>query len=170
MNPTEPIETLARIQEVSFARAGSATQGAFPAERRMSGPMLTEFLMRKKYAVLATSRPDGRPHAAPVGFALAGTRFVIASLADAQRVRNLRHEPHATLVVSEEEGSKHAVVIAEGTARLLEPLEASLEMRAPFRDESGTLPDWIGVIVALNPERLLSYAAEGFGVAGSDSP
>jgi hypothetical protein len=94
----------------------------------------------------------------------------MASLSDAQRVRNLRHEPHATLVVSEDEGSKHAVVIAEGTARLHEPLEATLEMRAPFRDESGTLPDWIGVLVALTPERLLSYAAEGYRAQGSDSP
>jgi nitroimidazol reductase NimA-like FMN-containing flavoprotein (pyridoxamine 5'-phosphate oxidase superfamily) len=163
VNPTEPIETLARIQEASFARAGTATRGAFPAERRMTGPELTAFLSRKRYGVLASVRPDGRPHAAPVGFALVGTRFVMASLSDAQRVRNLRHEPHATLVVSEEEGDKHAVVIAEGTARLLEPLEASLDMRAPFRDEAGALPDWVGVIIALTAERVLSYAAAGYG-------
>ena len=163
MNPTEPIDTLARIQEASFARAGSATTGAFPSERRMSGPMLTSFLTRKEYGVLATVRSDGRPHAAPVRYALVGTRFVIGSLSDAQRVRNLRHEPHATLVITEEEGDKHAVVIAEGTARLLEPLEASLDMRAPFRDEAGAMLDWIGIIVALTPERVLSYAAEGYG-------
>jgi nitroimidazol reductase NimA-like FMN-containing flavoprotein (pyridoxamine 5'-phosphate oxidase superfamily) len=162
VNPTEPIETLARIQEASFVRAASATQGSFPPERRMSGPMLTAFLSRKEYGVLATVRPDGRPHAAPVRYSLVGTRFAIGSLSDAQRVRNLRHEPHATLVISEEEGEKHAVVIAEGTTRLLEPLEASLEMRAPFRDEAGALLDWVGVIISLTPERVLSYAAQGY--------
>jgi len=163
MSVTQPIETLARIQEASFARASEATRGAFPSERRMSGPMLTEFLTRKQYATLATVRPDGRPQAAPVGYALVGAKFVIGSLPDAQRVRNLRHEPHASLVISEDEGEKHGVVIVDGTTRLLRPLEASLDMRAPFREASGEVKDWIGVLIVLTPERLLSYAAEGFG-------
>jgi nitroimidazol reductase NimA-like FMN-containing flavoprotein (pyridoxamine 5'-phosphate oxidase superfamily) len=159
---TEPIDTLARIQEASFTRASGGTQGAFPPERRMDGAMLLSFLARKRYAVLATTRPDGRPQAAPVGYALVGTKFVMASLPDAQRVRNLQHEPHASLVVTEDEGDKHGVVIAEGTTRLLQPLEAGLDMRAPFRDEDGNLPDWVGILVVLTPERLLSYAAQGF--------
>ena len=159
---TEPIETLARIQEASFARASGTTRGAFPEERRMSGPALGGFLARRKYAVLATTRPDGRPQAAPVGYALVGTKFVMASLPDAQRVRNLRHEPHASLVIDEDEGDRHGVVIVDGTARLVEPAQASLEMRAPFRDEAGVFPDWIGIMIVLTPERLLSYAAEGF--------
>jgi pyridoxamine 5'-phosphate oxidase-like protein len=163
MNVTEPIETLARIQESSFARASEATRGAFPLERRMSGRMLTDFLARKTYATLATVRPDGRPQAAPVGYSLVGTKFVMGSLPDAQRVRNLRHEPHASLVISEDEGDRHGVVIVDGTTRLLQPLEASLEMRAPFREPSGEVKDWIGVFIVLTPERILSYAAEGFG-------
>jgi len=163
MSLTEPIDTLARIQEASFSRASEATRGAFPPERRMSGVMLTEFLARKSYATLATVRPDGRPQAAPVGYALVGTKFVIGSLPDAQRVQNLRHEPHASLVISEDEGEKHGVVIVDGTTRLLQPLEASLEMRAPFREASGEVKDWIGILIVLTPERLLSYAAEAFG-------
>jgi nitroimidazol reductase NimA-like FMN-containing flavoprotein (pyridoxamine 5'-phosphate oxidase superfamily) len=159
---TEPVDTLARIQEASFARAAEATRGAFPPERRMDGATLLAFLAHKRYAVLATTRPDGRPQAAPVGYALVGTKFVMASLPDAQRVRNLRHEPHASLVIDEGEGDRHGVVIVEGTTRLLQPLEAGLDMRAPFRDDAGTLPDWIGILVVLTPERLLSYAAAGF--------
>ena len=162
MSVTEPIDTLARIQEASFARASDATRGAFPAERRMDGAMLLGFLGRKRYAVLATTRPDGRPQAAPVGYALVGTKFVMASLPDAQRVRNLRHEPHASVVIDQGEGDRHGVVIVEGTTRLIEPLEAPLEMRAPFRDEAGTFPDWVGILVVLTPERLLSYAARDF--------
>ncbi|HJT38677.1 MAG TPA: pyridoxamine 5'-phosphate oxidase family protein [Actinomycetota bacterium] len=161
---TEPIDTLARIQEASFARASEATRGAFPEERRMDGAMLLSFLTGKRYAVLATTRPDGRPQAAPVGYALVGTKFVMGSLPDAQRVRNLRHEPHASVVIEQGEGDQHAVVIVDGTTRLLEPLEASLDMRAPFRDDAGALPEWIGILVVLTPERLLSYAASGFQV------
>jgi nitroimidazol reductase NimA-like FMN-containing flavoprotein (pyridoxamine 5'-phosphate oxidase superfamily) len=124
--------------------------------------MLLSFLTRKGYAVLATTRADGRPQAAPVGYSLVGTKFVMASLADGQRVRNLRNKPHASLVITEDEGDEHGVVIAEGTTRLLQPLEAGLDMRAPFRDDAGNLPDWIGILVVLTPERLLSFASKGF--------
>jgi nitroimidazol reductase NimA-like FMN-containing flavoprotein (pyridoxamine 5'-phosphate oxidase superfamily) len=158
---TEPIDTLARIQEASFARASDATRGAFPSGRRMSGATLLSFLSTKRHGVLATTRPDGRPQAAPVGFALVGAKFVMASLPDAQRVRNLQHEPHASLVVDDGEADTLGVVIVDGTTRLLQPLDATLEMRAPFRDEAGTLPDWVGILVVLTPERLLSYAAPG---------
>ena len=163
MPVTEPVVTLARIQDASFARASEATKNSFPPERRMDGPMLTSFLGARRHAVLATTRPDGRPQAAPVGYALVATRFVIASLADAARVRNLRHQPHASLVVSAGEGDEHGMVIAEGTARILEPGEASLDLRAPFRDADGHLKPWVGALIVIQPERLLSYAAPGFG-------
>lgn len=160
---TEPIDELARIQEASFARASPATAGAFPPERRMDAAALTAFLTGRRYGVLSTVRPDGRPHAAPTGYALVGARFVIATLAEAQRVQNIRHAPHCSLVVTEGEGHAHAAVIVEGTARLLAPLEAPLEMRAPFRDAAGSFPGWVGLLITVTPERILSYAGEGFG-------
>lgn len=160
--PTEPIDALPRVQEASFARASSATRDAFPEARRMDGAMLVSFLTSRRYCVLATTRPDGRPHAAPVGYALVGTRFVFASLPDAARVRNLRQTPHASIVVSEAEGDRHAVVLAEGTATIMPTLEAPLGWREPFRDAEGSMPEWAGVIIAVTTERLLSYAAPGF--------
>lgn len=156
--PTEPILALGRIQEGSFVRASAATARAFPPERRMDGPALVAFLALQRVGVLATVRPDGRPQASPVGYALVGTRFAFASLPDAARVRNLRHEPHCSLVVTSGEADAHAVVIAEGVAGLVPPLDASLEMRAPFRAPDGSLPPWVGVIIVLTPERILSYA------------
>jgi PPOX class probable F420-dependent enzyme len=162
MPATEPLETLARIQDASFARASEATRSSFPPERRMDGPVLTAFLTARRYAVLATTRPDGRPQAAPVGYALVGTQFIIGSLADAARVRNLRHQPHTSLVVTQGEGDEHGMVIAEGTARLLDPAPASLEMRAPFRGADGRVLPWVGVLIAIHPARLLSYAGTRF--------
>lgn len=159
---TQPIDALPRIQEASFARATEATRRAFPEERRMDGLTLVTFLSARRYCVLSTVRPDGRPHAAPVGYALVGTKFVFASLDDAARVRNLTHEPHASIVVSQGEGDEHGVVIAEGVASITPTLEAPLEMREPFRDAEGAMPAWIGVIITVTPERLLSYAAPGF--------
>jgi len=157
---TAQAATLARIQEASFARASQATQDAFPPERRMDGPGLLAFLSSATYAVLATTRPDGRPQAAPVGYALVGGKIVIASLADAARVRNLQNKPYASIVISRGEGDEHATVLLEGTARLIEPPQtAPLEMRAPFRDADGSLKPWIGTFIVISPERVMSYAA-----------
>ncbi|HEX9775305.1 MAG TPA: pyridoxamine 5'-phosphate oxidase family protein [Actinomycetota bacterium] len=164
----ETAAALARIQEASFARASEATRNAFPPERRMTGEALAAYLGAKRYAILGTVRPDGRPHAAPVGYALVGTRFVIGTLPDAQRVRNVRHQPSCSLVVTHGEDDEHVVVIAEGTARLIEPMDAPLEVRAPFRDDEGALASWVGLLMVVTPERLLSYAAPG--AIAPDSP
>lgn len=162
--PTEPIDALPRVQEASFARATPATRTAFPDERRMDGATLLAFLGSRRFCVLSTVRPDGRPHAAPVAYALVGTRFVFASRPDATRARNLRHQPYASIVVSETVGDRQAVVIAEGTATIRDTLEAPLEWRAPFRDRAGAMPAWAGAIIAVTTERLLSYAAPGFPI------
>lgn len=158
---TDPIETLAQIQDATFARASAATLHAFPRERRLDGTALVTFLARRRFATLATVRPDGRPHAAPTGYALVGHRIVIASLEEAARIRNLRSQPYASLVVTDDVGA-NGVVMLEGTTRLLTPTAAPIDIRTPFRDEDGSLPSWIGLFIVLAPERILSYAAEGF--------
>jgi len=155
-----PIDDLARIQEASLARASESTRRAYPADHRMDGEGLFAFLSRHRTAVLATVRPDGRPQAGPVGYALVGTRFVLASLESAARVSNLRMHPHASLVVSEESGQERAVVIVDGTARLVRALEAAPDVRAPFRAPDGSLPPWVEVLAMITPERLLSYATD----------
>lgn len=159
MTADDAIRTLQRIQDASFARASETTQHAFPTANRMDGERLVAFLEERSFGVLATTRSDGRPHAAPVGFALVGARIVIASTPDAARVANLRHEPHASLVVTDGDAPPSRTAILEGTARLVVPLEAPLEMRAPFRAPDGSLPGWVGILVAMTPERILSYAS-----------
>lgn len=157
MTITEPIDALARIQESSFSRASSSTKRAYPPDHRMDGGALFEFLARRRSGVLATVRPDGRPQAAPVGYGLVGTKFVFGSLSDAARVRNLRHRPYVSIVVQQDDADERSVVIVDGTARLIMAREAPLELRAPFRDDDGGLPDWCEVLIVLTPERILSY-------------
>jgi PPOX class probable F420-dependent enzyme len=161
VSATEPIDALARIQESSFSRASESTRRAYPPDRRMDGGTLFEFLARRRGGILATVRPDGRPQAAPVGYGLVGSRFVFASLSEAARVRNLRHHPHVSLVVTEEYGDERSVVIVDGTARLVGAHEAPLELRAPFRDDDGALPAWCETLIVLTPERILSYTNAG---------
>jgi nitroimidazol reductase NimA-like FMN-containing flavoprotein (pyridoxamine 5'-phosphate oxidase superfamily) len=155
-------EFLERVQEATFARATPSTVASFPERFRLSGGAIVTFLARRRTATLATTRPDGRPHAAPTGFALVDSRIVIASIAEAARVTNLRQRPHASLVVNEETPDSHGVVIIEGTTRLFTPNAAALEVRSPFRLEDGHLPNWIGTFIVLSPERIMSYGSEGF--------
>ena len=58
---------LSRLQDASFSQAG-AVRKAYPPERRMTGPQLAGYLARRTYALASSSRPDGRPHAAPTRF------------------------------------------------------------------------------------------------------
>lgn len=162
MTMPTPAELLAQIQATTFARATPSTITSFPERFRLSGDAIVTFLARRRTATFATTRPDGRPHAAPTGFALVDGRLVIASVEDAVRVANLRQRPHASLVVNEETPTTHGVVIIEGSCRLFTPRAASLEIRAPFRLEDGDLPTWIGVFIVLTPERLLSYGSDDF--------
>lgn len=155
MTRPEQASLLSRIQDASFARA---TSSSFPVDRRLDGKALETFLARVGTAVLATVRPDGTPHAAPIGYSLVSSRIVIASPDSAARVRNLRARPHASLVVTEGEGDAHAVALIDGTARLLPALDAPMEMRAPFRGPDGSLPAWVDLLITIAPERLLTYA------------
>jgi PPOX class probable F420-dependent enzyme len=69
---------------------------------------------------ITTVRSDGQPQASPVGFLWDGTRFLVLSEPNSQKVRNLRRNPNVALHL---EIDRHAeddggVVTLEGTASL----------------------------------------------------
>ena len=64
---------LGRLQDASFSRAG-AVRTAYPPQRRMTGPQLAGYLARRTYALASSTRPDGRPHAAPTLFSIYARR------------------------------------------------------------------------------------------------
>jgi PPOX class probable F420-dependent enzyme len=67
-----------------------------PEERR-------SFLMRgTRTAILATIRPDGRPHAVPVGFVLDGDDVLFLTGERTVKGANLQHDPRVSLVVDDE--------------------------------------------------------------------
>lgn len=67
-----------------------------PEERR-------SFLMGgTRTAILATVRPDGRPHAVPVGFVLAGDDVLFLTGERTVKGANLQHDPRVSLVVDDE--------------------------------------------------------------------
>ena len=85
----------------------------------MSPEQRREFLAHgTRHAVVATIRPDGRPHAVPVWFALDGDDILINFGQDTVKGRNLLADPRATVVV-EDPAPPFAFVSVEGVADLL---------------------------------------------------
>ena len=80
--------------------------------------MIDARLTEARNVWLATSRPDGRPHLAPVWFVVVDDRLWVCTGLDSVRVRNLRANPSAS--VSLESGD--APVVAEGTVIIHEAL------------------------------------------------
>lgn len=153
---------LISIQTRSFSKADPRLLHSYPKERAMDEERIVSFLDGKRYAVLATSRPDGRAQAAPIAFTVWKGAFWIASVEGA-RVRNLRTRPYASIVIIEGEGKEHRAVIAEGpvqlyTASAIKANQKGLEDLWVKRHGD---PTWASVFIELRPERLFSYDAKG---------
>lgn len=72
-------------------------------------------LLVTRSAWLSTTRPDGRPHAAPIWFLWEDGVVWFATDPASQKGRNLAHQPGAVLQV----GDGDDVVIVEGEVRLV---------------------------------------------------
>jgi PPOX class probable F420-dependent enzyme len=79
-------------------------------------------LERPRTAKLATVRADGRPHVAPVWFALDGDDLVFTTWHTTVKAANLRRDPRVSLCI-DDEAPPFAFVIVEGTASLSEDLD-----------------------------------------------
>jgi PPOX class probable F420-dependent enzyme len=80
---------------------------------------------------LTTVRPDGRPHVVPVWFFWDGQTFLISSQPNAQKLRNLRHNPHVMLALDEAGKLGDDVVMVEGTAEVLTATSESILKASP---------------------------------------
>ncbi len=109
---------------------------------------LLELASGRDLGVLATIKRDGRPQLSNVNYALdIETRKARMSVTDDRaKVRNLRRDPRASLLVSSRDGWSYAVL--EGTVELSAvasfPNDAAVEeLIALYRDIRGEdHPDW----------------------------
>jgi general stress protein 26 len=152
-------EFLYEMQVRSLAAASEATRDSYPERSALDAEEIDAFVERATYAVLATTRPDGRPHASPVGYVPTGNRLWMASVAGAARLRNLREQPTAVVVVTEGVGDDHVALIVEGTVRRHTDPEAILDewLRDAWRERFGTELTWAGSLIELEPTKVLSY-------------
>ncbi len=148
-------DVLAAVQDRTFARATKLTAGAYPPERRLTAAQLTGYLDRRAFAVIATARPDGRPHAVVSGYVHRDDLFWLPVAEDSVRERNVSHQPWTTLVITHGERDEHVVVIVEGAATVVPEADVPPDVRAQARGE------WAGTWLRVRAERVISYASEG---------
>src|SRR6476661_4602042 len=72
---------------------------------------------------LATTRLDGRPHVAPIWFALDGHAIVFTTFEESLKGRTLRRDPRVALCVDDER-PPFSFVVVEGVVEIDDDLEA----------------------------------------------
>jgi PPOX class probable F420-dependent enzyme len=70
-----------------------------------------QFLRAHSLARLATVSPDGLPHVVPVGYAFDGRLFYASTKPGTRKLRNLRANPHAAVLVDEPGKPRRAILI-----------------------------------------------------------
>jgi PPOX class probable F420-dependent enzyme len=120
-------------------------------------------------AILATTRPDGRPHAVPIAFVLDNDDVLFVTDQDSVKGRAVQRDPRVTLVV-DDETPPFAFVMIEGTAQLSRSPN-DIETIAPKISERYDGPDagpdavedfvrfardQLGLLVRVRPSRMLA--------------
>lgn len=146
---------LAEVQERTFASATAVTRASYPLERRLDADSLARYLDRRRFAAVATVRPNGRPHVAMSSYVRSGTVFWLPTVGGSVRERNIRHQPWASLVVTEGDHDEHVVVLIEGPAGAVAPAEVPTDVAARVAEP------WVSGWLRVTAERVLSYAAQG---------
>jgi hypothetical protein len=144
--------SLAALQAETFAHSRPATAESFGPSTRLTADELESYLDRRVFAVVCSTRPDGRPHAAMTSYVRRDDVFWLPTVADSVRERNIRHQQWVSLVVAEGDRNEHVVVSIEGNAELVQPAGVPPDVK----DQGG---EWVGVWIRLTAQRVLSYGA-----------
>jgi PPOX class probable F420-dependent enzyme len=129
---------------------------------------LHELLAHARIVWLSTARPDGRPHVVPTWFDWDGEVITVFTRADAQKVRNVRHEPRVMLAIGkpdpmfEVELLEAEAVVSPGSVR---PSRAFESKYAGALAETGRTIDSFAAeypqAIRLRPTSLLDWGARG---------
>lgn len=154
------IRTILEVQRRSYGSAGPI-QTHWPEAQALDHDSLERLFADLTYGVLATARPDGRAHAAPVAFSVERGAFWVATV-EGLRLRNLRATPWASLVLAEgQRGEAHRALTAEGPVRLHEDEEFDglrRRLDTEWAVRHGNPPAWAAAFIELTPDRVFSHA------------
>ena len=133
---------------------------------------IAAFLAEPRNAVVAGTRPDGRPHATPNWFYWDGERFYVSTTKDRYKYRLFTADPRAEFLVDDPTGFRYVMVY--GTIDVREDLAAELPRFRAIRDKHGRPAQPDGellaglrgeqrVLLAFTPDRPVSqWTARGF--------
>ena len=105
---------------------------------------------------LSSVRPDGRPHLVPVWFLWDGSSFLIFSQPNAQKVRNLRHNPQV-MVALEAADEGEAALLDDPTITPLLPayVEKYAALLQRIKSDPATMAASYTQAIRVIPTRLL---------------
>ena len=142
-----------------------------PAARRHAAPEVPvshrHLLDLPLVASLATVRPDGAPQCNPVWFRWDGAQLALSQVATARKVRNMRHEPRATLVVVDP-ANPFRFLEVRGRVVAIEPDDDRVFLRGLMDRYLGDgapshLPDEERVVVRIEPMAFVREVGHGAG-------
>jgi PPOX class probable F420-dependent enzyme len=108
------------------ANAAPAPSGGLTGGAVLADPLVRELLEARLVGVLATIGPDGAVHAIPLWYAWDGEGIVFATGSGSRKVRNLRRDPRATLVLHDSRpGFEVCGASIRGEAELVEGAAAT---------------------------------------------
>ncbi len=111
-----------------------------------------KFIGQNKNGVLTTILKDGRPHSAPIVYALSGDTIEISSTWGRVKSKNLKRDPRANLCILSG-NSWHPYITAEGTCELVEDPDGGLNLDLYRRVTGGDPEDVDEYLEAMTRER-----------------
>ena len=100
-----------------------------------------EWVRRNHRAVIGTLRKDGTPQLTPVSVGADGDRIAVSSRETALKVKNLRRDPRAWLVLMND-GFFGEFMLVDGPVEIVALPEAMEGLVDYYRNISGEHPDW----------------------------
>ncbi len=129
---------------------------------------IEEYLSQPLLADLATVRPDGSPHVAPVWFEYRDGQVQIVAQTGAVKIRNIQNEPRVSLSVATHD-RPYKYVLVSGTAELskegVPELTRALAIRYQGKEEGDRYADRVLAemdffIITIRPDKVLSWNGE----------
>jgi PPOX class probable F420-dependent enzyme len=114
-------------------------------------PQVEKRLQTDQNLWLATVRPDGSPHLAPIWFVWVAGKIYLCTGADSVKVRNLKQNPRVSIAL--EDGNKPIVI--EGHAQPLEQAETAVAKAFQHKyDWDITTDDTYTQVIEIEPKRI----------------
>jgi PPOX class probable F420-dependent enzyme len=81
-------------------------------------PVQLKHVQKPYIATLATVRPDGSPHTAPVWYRYTEGAFLVLTERSSRKARNIAHDPRVELCIDDREKPPFHTVIVRGRATI----------------------------------------------------